>query len=79
MVEGDAGRGDAPARVHLAPRAQHVPPRVILRDVEDVGLVAHLRQKKYGIFKVVLDTGNLDRRYRYKIQVLYLNNHKMYL
>ena len=29
--------------------------------------------------KVVLDTWNLDWRYRYKIQVLYLENHKMYL
>ena len=25
------------------------------------------------------NTLNLDRRYRYKIQVLYLKNHKMYL
>ena len=29
--------------------------------------------------KVVLDTLNLDQRYRYKMQVLYLKNHKMYL
>ena len=31
------------------------------------------------LVKVVLDTLNLDRRYRYKIQVVYLKNHKMYL
>ena len=30
-------------------------------------------------YKVVLDTLNLDRRYRYKIQVPYLKSHKLYL
>ena len=46
MVERDAGRGDAPARVHLAARAQDVAARVRLADVEDVRLVANLGLKK---------------------------------
>ena len=45
MVEGDAGRGEAPARVHLAARAQDVAARVILADVEDVRLVTDLFNK----------------------------------
>ena len=45
MVECDAWRGEAPARVHLAARAQDVPAGVRLADVENVGLVTDLFNK----------------------------------
>ena len=85
MVVGDHD-GAVGARAEVRVHTGHLGYGVLDRPVQDHGHhgVGHhasgpRQNLPVGIIKVVLDTLNLDRRYRYKIQVLYLKNHKMYL